>query len=478
MHVIDLKPSKSYIVHIHNLLYIGVLMKYDIVVVGGGPAGLSAAMALKTKYRNKSLMLIKQEEIGLVPCGMPYIFGKLNYNVDADVKPHKPFIDAGGILLIDTVTSLVREKKEINTKNSGVIEYDKLLLATGSDPLIPKFIKGYDNPNIYYIKKSYNYMKDISPILKISKRIAIIGGGFIGLEVADELAHDKNKEISLIEMEENVLSLAFSKFFSEKAEESLEKNGINILTNTKLLEVKQNINDIQLNFSDGESLCVDAVIFALGYRPNTQFAKEAGLTLNKFGAINVDNFMRTDDKDILAIGDCAKKRDFFTRKDSNAMLASVAGAESRFVAENFFEVCSTKNSIGTIRVFSTMLNGQVFAVAGLTEKEATEENMDVTIGKFTGYDKHPRTLPGTTKITIHLTSMRKTGAIVGAEITGGQSVGEMINVLAVAIQSRLTIYELYSYQIGTQPLLTAGPTVTPIMKVLENTIRSKSLNKE
>lgn len=315
-------------------------------------------------------------------------------------------------------------------------------------------------------------MKEIAPKIKESKSVAIIGGGFIGLEVADELASDKEKEVTLVEMQENVLSLAFSKTFSEKAESVLQKHCVNILTSTGLLEVEQvEDNQVKLHFSNNSSIIVDSVIFALGYRANTQFAKDAGLSVNKFGALNVDNFMRTQDSDIVAIGDCAKKRDFFTRKDSNAMLASVAGAESRFVAENLFTITGIKNSIGTIRVFSTVLNGLVLGVAGITEKEAASENMNVVIGKFSGLDKHPEKLPDANRVDIHLTVMKETGAIIGAEISGGQTVGEMINVMAVAIQSRLTIHELYTYQIGTQPLLTAGPTVTPIMKAIENTIR-------
>ncbi len=446
-------------------------MKYDVIVLGGGPAGLSVAMALKAKYSNKSILLIREEEKGMVPCGMPYIFGKLNYDVDADVKPHGQFIKIGGVFMVDTVTEINREAKFVLTKNNDAISYEKLIIATGSEPMVPKFIKGYDNPNVYYIKKSYQYMVKLAKVLKPAKRIAIIGGGFIGLETADELASDSDKEIAVIEMQDNVLSLAFSKPFSQKAEEALSKRGVKVLTQTSLQEVEQKGTDTILHFNDGSNLAVDAVIFALGYRPRVDVAVKAGLPVNRFGALIVDNFMRTDDENIVAIGDCAKKRDFFTRKDSNAMLASVAGSESRFVAENLFEVTSIKNSLGTIRVFGTVLNEVSFGVAGITAKEASMENMDIVMGTFTGFDKHPATMPDTNKVEVHLTVLRKTGTIIGGEISGGATVGEMINVLSMAIQSQLTIYNFYTYQMGTQPLLTAGPTVVPLMKAVENIIR-------
>ena len=452
----------------------GVPMKYEVIVIGGGPAGLSAAMALQTKYPQKKILLIREEEKGMVPCGMPYIFGLLKYNVDADVKPHAPFMKAGGTFIADTVTEINREAQFIITQNNETISYDKLVIATGSEPMIPTFIKGYDNPNIYYIKKSYSYMSELAPVLKAAKRIAVIGGGFIGLETADELASDSSKEVTVIEMQEHVLSLAFSKPFSMQAEVALAERGVNVRTNTSLQAVSQEGDDTVLTFNDESTLAVDVVIFALGYKPQVSLAKKAGLGLNRFGAIVVDNFMRTEDENIVAIGDCAKKRDFFTRKESNAMLASVAGAESRYVAENLFEISSVKNSLGTIRVFGTVLHEVAFGVAGINAKEASLENMDIVLGTFVGIDKHPAKIPGAKKVEVHLTVLRKTGTIIGGEISGGVSVGEMTNVLSMAIQSQLTIYDFYTYQMGTQPLLTAGPTVIPLMKAAEHIIRQLS----
>jgi len=446
------------------------MKKYDVIVIGGGVAGLSLSIGLAKKHKDKSLLLIRKEEKGLVPCGIPYIFGKLNNDIDLDVKSHKPLLDAGAKLLVDKVISIDRKNNLIKTNNAGNIAYEKLVIATGSNPLIPTFIKGYDNPNVYYIKKSYKYIKTLTPILKQAKKIAIVGGGFIGLEVADELATDKSKQITIIEMQGNCLSTAFSPAFCHKAETSLKNHGIEVLTNKKVSAVEQGENSPKVIFSDNSELSVDIIIFALGYKPTTQLAVDAGLGLNKFGAIDVDGFMRTDDPNIFAIGDCAKKKDFATRKDSNAMLASVAGAESRFLAENLYGINTIRNSLGTIRIFSTSLNDDVFASAGMTEVEAENENISILTGEFKGYDRHPVSLPCATETQVRIHVMTETGYIVGAEITGGVSVGEMINVIGTAIQAKLTIYNLYTFQVGTQPLLTGGPTVTPILKAVENAI--------
>ena len=167
----------------------------------------------------------------------------------------------------------------------------------------------------------------------------------------------------------------------------------------------------------------------------------------------------------------AQKVDFITGKNINAMLASVAGAESRLLVENIFGIKTRRNCLGTIRIFSTSLNNEVFASVGITKEEADRENVKVFTSEFMGADKHPETLPNTSKVTVKLTIMQDAFHIIGAEIHGGVSVGEMINVVGTAIQAKLNIYDFYTFQIASQPLLTGGPTVYPIIKALEGAIR-------
>lgn len=446
------------------------MKKYDVIVIGGGVAGLSLSVALANKHSDKSILLIREEEKGLVPCGLPYIFNKLKQNVDNNVKPHQAFIKAGGHFLVDTVISIDKSLKTIKTETKE-LEYDKLIFATGSIPLIPKFIKGYNSKNAFYVKKNYAYMHELVKKVQASKRIAIIGGGFIGLEMADEIAVDKNKKVTLIEMQKHCLSFAFSKDFSVKAEKVVEDKGVTIMTSTKLEELIDGDNGTRLIFSDKKELEVDIVIFSLGYVPETTIAKNAGLELNNFGAIKVDSFMQTLDSSICAIGDCAHKRDYLTGKESNAMLASVAGAESRLLAENLFVITALRNCFGTIRIFSTSINGNVFSSAGVTETEAVSKNIKVFSVEFNGKDRHPAKLEDTSDVTVKLTIMKGSYHIIGAEISGGISVGEMINVIGIAIQAKLNIYNFYNFQIGTHPLLTGGPTVYPLIKAVELAIR-------
>ncbi|MCK5683682.1 FAD-dependent oxidoreductase [bacterium] len=448
-----------------------MMKKFDVVIIGGGVAGLSAGIAVKNKYKNKTVLILREEENNLVPCGIPYIFGKLDGEVDKNVKPLQGYIKAKGDLVIDTVKKVNIEKKSVLTLKNGEFGYDKLIFASGSEPLIPKFIKGYDLENTYYVKKSYTYIKKLAKTVNKVKKIAIIGGGFIGLEMADELAMNTNKEITVIEMQPYCLSMAFSEYFGKKAEQALIKKGVSIRNNTKVMELKETENGTKIIFENNDSMEVDIVIFSLGYRPNTKLATDCGLPINKFGAICTDSLLRTEIKDVFAIGDCAQKNDFITGKNINAMLASIAGAESRIIVENLFSVSSIRNCLGTIKIFSTSINGEVFASAGMIMMEAERENVAAFSAVYDGFDKHPKSIPGTAPVRVNLTIAKNSFQIIGVELYGGNSVGEMINVIGTAIQARLNIHNFYTFQMGTQPLLTGGPTVYPLIKAVEKAIR-------
>ncbi len=206
----------------------------------------------------------------------------------------------------------------------------------------------------------------------------------------------------------------------------------------------------------------------MGYKPNVDLARDLDdITFNRDGFIKVDEYMRTDHPDVFAVGDCAEKRDFFTRKRSKAMLASIACAEARVAGMNLYKLSTLKTIGGTIAIFSTALNGTGFGAAGLTETIAREEGFDIIVGKFEGVDRHPGLLNNPHKQIVKLIAGRENGIILGGEVMGGSSAGELINIIGLIIQNKMNVNSLLTAQIGTHPMLTASPAAYPLIKAAE-----------
>ncbi len=445
--------------------------KTDVLIVGGSAAGLSVAAAGKSSHPEKDFLLVRKETKVMVPCGIPYIFGTLD-NSDQNVLPGDAMYEKLGIRFkVKEVKSIDRKNKICRLYSGTKISYDKLVLATGSIPKIPGWLKGHNFFNVFTIPKDKLILDDMAKKLKDCHKIVTIGGGFIGVELSDEL-NKRGKDVTIVEVLPHILGLAFDEEFTGKAEEILKSRGIKIKAGTGVKEIlgkNGKVSGVLLN--DGEVIAADAVILSMGYKPNTVLAKDAGLEVNNKGFIKVDEYMRTEDPDIFAVGDCAEKRDFVTGKPSNVMLASTACAEARIAGMNLYELCTLKTFSGTIAIFSTSIGEMAFGAAGLTEKQARNEGFDIVTGTFEGMDKHPGKLPNMQKQIVKLIVAKESGVVMGGEVMGGSSTGELINVIGLAIQNRMTINSLLIAQIGSHPMLTASPAAYPLMKAAEVAFR-------
>ena len=205
----------------------------------------------------------------------------------------------------------------------------------------------------------------------------------------------------------------------------------------------------------------------MGYRPATAIAEKAGMRINEMGFIKVDEYMRTDNPDIFAVGDCAEKRDFVTGKPRLIMLASTACREARIAGMNLYRLSTLKTSGGTIAVFSTAIGKTAFGAAGLTESMARREGFEIVTDTFEGVDKHPGTLPGAHKEIVKLIVAKESGVVLGGEVVAGSGTGELTNLIGLAVQHRMTVNSILTAQIGTHPLLTAAPTAYPLIKAAE-----------
>ncbi len=247
----------------------------------------------------------------------------------------------------------------------------------------------------------------------------------------------------------------------------LTKRGVKVLTG---VGVKQLVGDESVKgvvLDNGTEIEADAVILAIGYKANVKLAEDAGIALSSNAFIDVDEYMRTDTQDIYAIGDCASKKDFATGSLCNIMLASTACAEARVAGLNLYSLSTVRSFKGTIGIYSTNIGKTSFGVAGLTERFALAEGFDVCVGEFTGMDRHPGKLNNGQSQTVKLVVSKDSGLVLGGEVIGGDSIGELTNVIGFIIQSGMTITDLLISQIGTQPMLTASPAAYPLIKAAE-----------
>jgi NADH oxidase (H2O2-forming) len=439
--------------------------KTDVLVVGGGPAAVIAAVTGKSFYPDRSFTLIRKFDPVLVPCGIPYIFGTLE-NIDKNIMPDVPLKNAGVDIKIDEATSLDAVKKVCKTAAGLEIQFDKLVLATGSEAVLPRQLEGHNREMVFTVNKNKECLEYVKQGIASCQRIVVVGGGFIGVEVSDEL-RKAGKEVTIVEILPHVLAVAFDEEIAAKAEKVLQERGITIKTGVGVKKIVGAQRAEGVLLENGEQLPADAVILAVGYRPEVKLADLAGLDLNEFGFIKVDEYMRTSNPDIYAVGDCAEKKDFITRRTSTTMLASTATTEARVAGMNLFKLSSLKTFNGTLAIFSTSFGDKGFGVAGLTESAAKKEGFEVVCASFEGVDKHPGTLPGAASQLVKLIAAKDGGVILGGEVVGSYSTGEITNLLGFIIQNRMTIHAVLTAQIGTHPLLTSAPTVYPLIKAAE-----------
>lgn len=442
------------------------MKKTDVLIIGGSAAGMVAAVTGKSSWSDKNFILVKKQKDMMVPCGIPYIFGTLESS-QQNIMPVDTMLEKSGVeSLVNEVVAIDKEAKTVTLDDGQLIGYDKLVIATGSTPLKPKWLKGADLENVFVIPKDKTYLDVMKGKIDNLKKVVVIGAGFIGVEFSDELQKNGH-EVWLVEKEKSILFSAFDEEVASRVAGILESRGVKIVTGNGISEVTGTTKVESVKLENGEILEADAVILSMGYKPNSELAAKSGIFVDESGFIAVDEYMRTHEKDIFAIGDCAQKRDFITRKRVPTMLASTACAEARVAGMNLFNIHVVKTFSGTIGIYSTAIGEYGFGTAGLTENRADEENIAVVTGVFEGIDRHPGNLPDAHKQMVKLIVAKYSGVIVGGEVIGGLSAGELTNVIGLAIENRMSINGLLISQIGTHPCLTASPAAYPLIKAAE-----------
>ncbi|MBN1945156.1 MAG: FAD-dependent oxidoreductase [Bradymonadales bacterium] len=439
------------------------MMKKEIVVIGGSAAGLTAAITAHRQYPDRSILLVRKEEQVVIPCGIPYIYGtvgspKKNLIPDAPLEANGIALTVGEVVGIDTAGS------KLELDNGDEIGYERLIVATGSLPAMPP-IPGFDKGDIWGIYKEVPLLTELQTRLQSVNKLVIVGGGFIGIEFADECKKAGIEEVTVVEFLPHCLMLAFDEEFAVEAEKRLQDRGIRLKTGVKVARFEGETHVERVVLETGETIEADLVIMGIGAVANVKVAKESGLKLGATGAIAVDRTMKTSVPNIFACGDCAEKISFFGGVPSPLKLASIAASEARIAGANLYGI--RRENIGTIGVWSTAIGEFALACGGLTESMAKKAGYDYVAGTAMGPNRHPGCMPDAENITIKLLFERRTGVLLGGQLMGSKSVGELVNVISACIQKRMTFDDIATFQIGTHPALTSSPIAYQLVNAAE-----------
>lgn len=427
----------------------------SVVVVGGGVAAkgfLSAGLAL---HKDTKFTFIRNCEKSPVPCGIPYAFGTLENPYD-NVSSDQGLINKGVDLIIDEVIDVDVEGKFVKLAEGNDIAYDKLVMATGAMPFVPPF-PGKDLKNIEVIVKDLDVVKSQKDKIMAAKNIVVVGGGFIGVEIADEILKLGEKNITIVELARNVLSAAFDVKYCEETEALLRNKGINVLTEVGVTEFKGNNKVEKVVLADGTELDADFVLLSIGVKPNVDLGLKMGLNGDGRSGIIVDAYQQTSNPDVLAMGDCASKVDLITGKPSGIKLASIAAREGRVAAANIFSKTMVTDPKGVTSLFSTSIDGVYFGATGMTHEQLVRENIEHEVVELCTIDRHPEALPDASEMIGSFMFAKENGKLLGCQIRGASQVAEAINFLGYALQQDATAQDLFVLNYASHPMGTASP---------------------
>lgn len=433
-------------------------MNKKIVIIGGVAGGASTAARLRRNDENvEIIMLEKGKYISFANCGLPYHIGGSIKDRDSLLlqTPHafnqRFKVD---VRVLNEVLSIDRENKTVEIKNLETNEvykesYDKLVLSPGSTPIKPP-IKGIESENIFVLWNMDDMDKIVAHIQnKEIKEVAVIGGGFIGIEMAENL-HDLKLKVSLVEMANQVMApLDFD--MAQGVHAHLREKNVNLILSDGVDYFEEVGSQTKIVLTSGKELLVDLVILSIGVKAQSKLAKEADLKLNGRGGIVVDAYMLTSDANIFALGDAVEVEHFISKEQTMIPLAGPANKQGRIVADNIVgKNVVYKGTQGTsiakvfdITVANTGLNEKDLIRAG---KVLHKDYETLIIHPKSNAGYYPGAFPMTFKTIFDLE-----GHILGAQILGYRGVDKRIDVMATAIRFKGTIYDLKDLELAYAP---------------------------
>lgn len=431
-----------------------MMKKKKIIIVGGVAGGATAAARLRRLDEHAQIIIFERGDyVSFANCGLPYYVGdviknrkKLTLQTPESFK-ERLNVD---VRIRSEVTKINRDAKTVQvTQADGRVyeeSYDYLILSPGAAPIIPP-LKGADSDGVFTLRSlsdSDRIKKFVS--VKQPKSAVVVGGGYIGVEMAENL-HNLGLKVSLVELSDHVIQPLDIEMAAEVHKHLLSK-GVALYLKRGVTGLGKKDGATYVHLSDGQALETDMVILSVGVRPESALAKEAGLTLGTRDCIVTDRHMRTSDPFIYAVGDAVEVTDVVTGRKAFVPLASPANRQGRIAADHIHGLNSAyEGTLGTaiLKVFDMTV-----AVTGSNERALTEAGIAYE-KSYTFSPSHASYYPGASFMSIKLLFEKTSGRILGAQITGFEGVDKRMDILATAILAGMTVKDLTRLELSYAP---------------------------
>jgi CoA-disulfide reductase len=458
-------------------------MAKKVIIIGGVAGGASTAARLRRLDEEAEIVIYeKGEHISFANCGLPYHIGgvikerekllvqtpeamEARFNIKVRVK-HE-------VLKIDRKARQV-VVKDLENEQEFTDGYDYLVLSPGAEPFKPP-IEGIDSDNVFALRNIPDTDRIMEYIEKSKPgKAVVIGGGFIGLEMAENLK-EIGLEVSIVEMLDQVMnSLDYE--MAAMVHNHLRMKDINLYLKDGVAAIKKEGTDSTVVLQSGTKITADIIILAIGVRSMTGLARDAGLEIGKTGGIKVNEFLQTSDKNIYAIGDAIEVTDFVSGRPALIPLAGPANKQGRIVANNIVgqkDKYTATQGTSIVKVFELAV-----ASTGNNEKQLKKNGIPYRVS-YTSSNNHAGYYPGAKPMFIKIIFTPDEGRLLGAQIVGYEGVDKRIDVLATALRHKLTVFDLQELELSyappfgsaKDPVNMAGYAAGNILKGLVETIQ-------
>ena len=452
-------------------------MKY--IIIGAVAGGASTAARIRRLDETAEIIMIeKGDYVSYANCGLPYYIGDVIKDRDKlfiqDAASFKKRFNIDVKVKTEAVEIHPAEKKvtllDLNTQKTYTEAYDKLVLSTGAVPIKPP-IPGIHSANVFTLRDVHDtdLVKAVIQNQKV-KHATVVGGGFIGIEMMENLSHLGIKT-RLIERAPQVLAF-LDEDMARIAKSEIEANGVTVDVNNGLTEIRDNADGSKtIKLENGEEFQTDLVILSIGVTPNNFLAKAAGLHIGDKGGVLVDEFMQTSDPDIYAVGDVIQFHHPVCEASYPIYLAGPANKQGRICANNIVNG-NTKRFKGSVSTTIVKVFGKTIAATGTNSRMLKNHNIK-HITSITHSSSNAGYYPGATQMIIKIAFDPDSGVLLGAQIIGEQGVDKRIDVFSTYVQNKQTIEDLMEFEQAYAPPFSSAKDPVNMAGFVANNIMDK-----